>query len=266
MSIKIGVPTHKIYDSLIERFDEFKAKYDIQLFRDAESRIADLFANRKLDIAMLTPAGYAKGLAIADYRIIPEACLAHEEFTGELSMFFNPASNRFKVLSVNDEHEFLTMIVRMILAERYDSFPEVKVIKAPLEDMISNSDIAALHAENTGTDAALDVSEQWFDSFEFPLPLGLWVCRNEELEEDIVRQIITSIKAEDAVAELHIEENFNVAGIDYLREGNIHYEWNDDIRQALSDTLQMLFVSQYINDIPEVKVLGNSASELPIIE
>ena len=250
MSIKIGVPTHKIYDSLIERFDEFKAKYDIQLFRDAESRIADLFANRKLDIAMLTPAGYAKGLAIADYRIIPEACLAHEEFTGELSMFFNPASNRFKVLSVNDEHEYLTMIVRMILAERYDSFPEVKV----------------MHAENKGTDVALDVSEQWFDSFEFPLPLALWVCRNEELEEDIVRQIITSIKAEDAVAELHIEENFNVAGIDYLREGNIHYEWNDDIRQALSDTLQMLFVSQYINDIPEVKVLGNSASELPIIE
>lgn len=255
MSIRIGIPNLDIYEPIIARFNEFKEKYDLQLFRDEDSRIADLFAMKKLDLVFLTPIGYGKGLGIADYRIIPHTCLAFENYTASISLFFNQNANRFKTLAAKSENDYITIAARIILAERYDTFPEVIEVKDGLENMLKTCDTAAVWHGSAGNDLALDISEQWFDTYEFPLPIGFWVCRAEDYPENII-EIVSSIAELDLNAEQAITEIHTLPDSDFYREGIIHYRWSDDIEQALFDTIQILFVLQIFNDVPAIKLLG----------
>ncbi len=254
MSIKIGIPNREIYNPLIERFEQIKGEYDLHLFRDTEDRIAELFSKKKIDVAILNPIGYANGLGIADYRIIQQNCIAYENYTGELSIYFNRSANQFKSLATVKESDYLTVVARMILAERYDSFPEIKEIKDDLPTMLEQCDTAVVWQGSTGNDFVLDISENWFDTYEFPLPIGFWVCRAEDYPANI-NEIIAKLVNPELPDEFPVLEHFHVADSEYEREGNIHYRWSEDIEAALNETMQLLFVLNVLEAIPEIKLL-----------
>jgi len=254
MSIKIGIPNREIYNPLIERFEQIKAEYNLNLFRDSDERIAELFSQKKLDVALLNPIGYANGIGIADYRIIQQTCIAYENYTGELSIFFNRSANQFKSLAAVDEHDYLTVVARIILAERYDSFPEIKEVKSGLDAMLESCDTAVVWQGSTGNDYALDISENWFDTYEFPLPIGFWVCRADDYPQNI-NEIIAKLVNPELPDEFPIMEHFHVAESEYEREGVVHYRWSEDIETSLNETMQLLFVLQVLDAIPEIKLL-----------
>ena len=254
MSIKIGIPNREIYNPLIEQFEQIKAEYDLQLFRDTEDRLAELFSKKKLDFAILNPIGYANGIGIADYRIVQQTCLAYENYTGELSIYFNRNAHQFKSMATAKETDYLTVIARIILAERYDSFPEIKEMKVDLQTMLEKCDTAVVWQGSTGNDFALDISENWFDTYEFPLPIGFWVCRADDHPEKI-NEIIAKLVNPEMPDEYPIMEHFHVADTEYERDGNVHYRWSEDIEAALNETMQLLFVLNILEAVPEIKLL-----------
>jgi hypothetical protein len=260
MSIKIGVPNLEIYNSLISEQNSVSQKYGVQIFRDQESRLLDLFLQNRLDAILASPLSYGKGVGVSDFRIIPTRCIALENYTGAASLFFNSNAKTLSKLAVNDENDFLTIASRIILAERYDSFPEIIKAKGDINEMLANADLAALWTRNSGLDSALDLSEQWFDTYEFPLPVGIWICKAEEYPEAI-EKITEELAGEDLPNELPVQDHIHLAEETCDREGNVHFRWTDDIENSFAETLQLLYVLQLFSEMPAVKVLGK---ELPL--
>ncbi len=253
MPIRIGVPNNIQYDFLLENFAQLKAQYSLSLIRDSEDKILQMFKGNLLDAVLLSPLSYGKGMPDSDFRIIPSHCLALENYTGFASIYFNRNSNQFKTLAAESENSFLTIASRIVMAERYNSFPEIIEMKADKVKMLSKCDTAVLWERSTGDEFALDLTEQWFDTYEFPLPIAMWVCKAVDYPENIAR-IVEELTNSDKKEEL-VSEAIDINGSNYVREGVIHKYWNEDIENSLFQTLELLFLLQIYTDIPAIKVL-----------
>lgn len=254
MAIRIGIPKNEKYKFLIENIQSIQAQYSIKYIEDTEENILKMFKGNLLDAVLLSPYSYGLGMADSDFRIIPSHCIALENYTGYASIYFNRNANQFKTLASQKEDSFLTIVARIIMAERYNSFPQVVELNKTKEEMLNNCDTAVLWEQSTGDEFALDLSEQWFDTYEFPLPLAFWVTKAEDAPEN-VEQIINELTNSDKKEEL-ISESIDINGSNYVREGVVHKYWNDDIENSLFQTLQLLYLLQIYTDIPAVKVLG----------
>ncbi len=254
MNIKIGVPNKEIYNFLLDNSSAIKDEYGIQIFRDDEEKLLRLFMDNRLELMLMSPLSYGKGMGSSDFRIIPGPCLSSESYTGLASIYFNRNCNNFKSLAAAKENDFLTIASRIILAERYNSFPEIFETKLPLDEMLQKYDTALVLEKSTGNDFALDLSEQWFDTYEFPLPLGFWVCKAEDYPKDI-EQIVSKLTSDNG-EEQQIFDNMEVNGNLYSREGYLIKKWSEDVENSLFETLQLLYMLQIYEDIPAVKVLG----------
>jgi predicted solute-binding protein len=254
MPIRIGVPNNKQYDFLIENFKQVQAQHSLKLIRDTEDKILQMFKGNLLEVALLSPFSYGKGMSDSDFRIVPTHCIALENYTGFGSIYFNRNANQFKTMACEKENSYLTIVSRIIMAERYNSFPEIDEMKPEKDKMLSVCDTAVLWEKSNGNEFALDLSEQWFDTYEFPLPLAMWVTKSEDYPENIV-SIIDELTNSDKLQEL-INEDIDINGSNYIREGIIHKYWDDDIENSLFQTLELLFLLQIFTDIPAVKVLG----------
>lgn len=264
MSIRIGIPSGEIYEKIVGGFETIREKYDLQLLRADDEQLGSMFAAGNLDLAFLSPLSYSMGMGKAEYRIIPETCLALEGYTGAYSIYFNPESRSIKTLAAKSDTSYLTIAARTILAERYDAFPETKVANVDaavsIAEILEKADVALIARKSHAKEPALDLSEQWLDSYEYPLMLGCWVCTiNEEKpdeREQVYQQIVAEMASPDLESEVHVRDEFSLAGTKYSRCGNIHYRWSDDMETTMSETLQLLFVLRLYNSVPAVKVLG----------
>ena len=170
MSIRIGIPSGEIYEKIVGSFETIREKYDLQLLRADDEQLGSMFAAGNLDLAFLSPLSYSMGMGKAEYRIIPETCLALEGYTGAYSIYFNPESRSIKTLAAKSDTSYLTIAARTILAERYDAFPETKVANVDaavsIAEILEKADVALIARKSHAKEPALDLSEQWLDSYE----------------------------------------------------------------------------------------------------
>lgn len=254
MSIKIGVPTNKIYDKIFARFDEIKDAYGLELKRLPESRLIKLFHLNQFDIALLSPIGYANNPTKTDLRIIPSACLATASATGLAEFSFNSGLTDVRTCAVEGNGDFLIETAKILLEERYSIAPNFVEATPPVSDMLGKADSAIAWGKADSAAMSMDVSELWFDSYEMPLPIAFWVVRNEEHPEEIV-EIIKGLHEKDIPAEESIYSDFDDSGEAELL-GKLFWYWSQDIENALEETFQLLFCRQLIPDIPAIKILG----------
>lgn len=279
--MKIGIPSGHLYDRLIDNYSNMPDAGKITLLRGSDERLGEMFKNKELDIAFLSPLAYSGGVSDEEYRIIPTTCLALESYSGHLSVFFNSRARKLETLAARSETEYLTVAARIILAERYELFPEINIEDVgnrEISDLLKRSDMALIPGNSDAHDNSIDISEQWFDTYEFPLLLGCWVCREyevkktEDAEEEAIPQkdspeekeyidrmkdITERLAAHDLEAEVPILQEFKINGKEHERKGTIHYRWSRDMADVMSETLQLLFVLQIFELVPAVKVLGD---------
>ncbi len=252
MAIKIGISDSPLFDNLVHNYDKIKKRFDLEIYRFPSAKIADLYQKEKLDMAMLNPIEFSEMAGEGDNRIISTRCLALEEYTKELSLEFNPNASKIKTIAYSDDDNYLGMIARIILAERYDSFPE-KLGKNSKEI----ADVELKWRAGTPQNTSLDLSELWFDTYEFPLILGFWICRGDFDACDPV-ELTNTLFDSRLPDEVKILEEIKTDEYSYESEGNIHYKWTEDLKQSLSELLELLFVSQIIDAVPEVKMFEAS--------
>lgn len=247
MSIKIGIPENKIYDELISSFNELKEKFDIEIYRTDSSQLAKAYYSDKLDIAFMNPLNFSEHPGEQDSRIIPTRCLAFEAYTGELSIFFNKDSQQFKSIYYAPKDNYEGETAEIILAERYESFPE------KVEKLSGSVDCEIKWEKANADETAIDLSELWFDTYEYPLIMGFWVCK-ADFDKcdpiDLTNQLFNNTLPD----ELPVVDEVKTEKYSYEREGIIHYKWTTDIEKSLEEMLQILFVLQKIPNIPEIKL------------
>lgn len=253
MKKTIYVPDNFAVPELIANIEGECNARGIGLVRAPESICMDHMLQNRADMALLSPYAYGQGVKRADFRIIPSMAASLVGYTGKGSLYFRGGIQNINTIGANNSRDFLIRTGNILIAERYEIEVEPEQTDLKLPDIIEKYDCAILYGQDAGY-FSMDISEDWFESYEIPLPLGFWVVRNEETPEEFPE--ITNLFAMDGLPEevettLHDEEQANYGE----REGRILTRWNSDVASALEQTLELLYYRRLLPEIPAVKIL-----------
>lgn len=254
MRKKILIPENDIFKALFFNAETVCEENNLELIRLPEETIGEYFKNNKADVAFLNPIQYGMGVGIADYRIIPVNAFVVSGYSRLASIYFRKGMLSIKSVASPNPNDFLIKIGALLLAERYGLTLDLKKSESKLVDeILTQYDAAILWKKNFVDDSALDITEDWYESFNKPLPMGAWVCRNEEEPENIDKIIklfeSDSLKSAKDVIDREIT--------DYEpRQGTISFDWNENVENAFDEILEFLFYHNFFKELPAVKILG----------
>ncbi|MGE5480823.1 MAG: hypothetical protein ACM3U1_10405 [Chloroflexota bacterium] len=248
MKSRFSIPNNEIFAPAFARAQET----DYEIIRESETACVERLVANRCEAALLTPMGYAQALEHVAVRIVPGVALAAKGYSGICSVSFNPESggdrHKWRLLA-RDANEFLAVIAKLMLAERYGMAVE----------LVTSGDYdAKLHYSNEAApeECAIDLTEDWEETYEIMLPYAVWVCRAAEHPENITEEI-AELSAIDLAEKAPIIEEHPLEGHE-PREGELIAVWNEDMEEAAAQTLSLLFYHQYFKELPDINVLGET--------
>ncbi len=234
--MKIGYTKNLISDLLLK--ENLTKTQDVELINLSQDDIITKIRNGILEGGLIDPVTYAKLKKDVDVRIIPTTCLFLEDFTNIIGLNITSNYKDLNKLSIPFESEYLFDISKIILNERY----EIDLINVP---SVGGSEIVFSHPE-----AILDISEDWFESFKFGLPMLFWVVKYEDgkvLVEDYINIFNT----------LTISSNEDIINNDNTRHGRITRNWDSECEKYLDETLELLFYNNLVKELHCSKIYSN---------
>lgn len=256
MKIKIAVPNNDFYKPILANASQVCKDANVELIVTSEEQCQELMLNNLVNVALLSPYGYGLGVRKADYRIIPSVYLASENYTGLAAIHFKKGLDTLSKGASNFPNQYLSRIAKIMLAERYDLVLDFKEQKGSIEELLSSNDCCVAYGKTSSLDGALDVSEEWFMSYEAQMPLAIWVCRNEEDPENIENFVKLFIDDETVSSNfeeiIHDESDENIE----VRAGKLIFKFNEESEDALENTMQLLYYHNLFSEIPAIKILG----------
>lgn len=247
MKTKIGVPDNPIYNFILQDIEEVKSKFNVEIYKLPENQISKLMLDNKLQMALVNPLIFTKIFKNSDYRIINDLCICSVGYTGLGVLNLHPNSLRISKILSNCVDDFFLEIAKLLISERYDQFPIISKFENDYE-LNPNEAIFSYNDLNS----QLDISEDWYESYEIPLVYGFWIIRNEE-EPENYKEIIKDLAKDNFQSEIPIALSNN----EYNREGTIITYWDDEIKNSLKQIYELLFAAKIIDDIPELKFIEN---------
>jgi predicted solute-binding protein len=265
-SITIAIPDNDFYLPLLQNCDDIALQNNFTIIRTSEQRCAELLLLNRADIALISPLAYGAAVGQVDYRIIPATAVSAEGFTGIASIFFSPFLQTITTIAAPTPDDFITLAGRLVLTEKFDIHTSIISTSGSLDELLNKADAAIVWNNPTLPPSSLDITEEWLDAFDNPLPIAFWVCRPEELPDNIT-EIIRSFATKELPATQIIhdhdcdspESHSNSYG--EFREGSLFWQWSDKTEEWLDQTLDALFYHSYIPAIPAVKIFGRDPIE-----
>lgn len=197
------------------------------------------------DLALVSPQGYGDGVGTVDYRLIPGPAVMLHGYTNVTGLTFREGTSTIATVASPEPDDFGTVVGAVLLREKFDV--DVHVTPGTEADCV----IATM---GPGQRSAMDVSEEYDDLTEAPLPMAVWACR-VEAELDMVADAVAAF-ADPTVTEREVSEMLPPGAAGHPREGRITYRWTDETEEALATILDLLFYHQVLPEIPAVKLLG----------
>lgn len=247
MKKRIYVSANFPFPEILGNIESVCHERGFELIKTDEKTCREHLLLNRASLALLSPLGYGLGVKSADYRIIPTYTAGLVSYTGKASLYFNSGLTTLDKIGSNNPEDFMMIIGQILLSERYEIDAVTEFAKGSTEELLKkySSVMAYGSSENTNS---MDISEDWFESFEIPLILGFWVARNEEEPEDVV-ELTKLFAVDDLPEEIEIfAEN--------EREGKILTKWNSEIKLSLEQTLELLYYHKLLPEIPAVKIYG----------
>lgn len=241
----ILVPSTMLAQPLISGLADFCEQGGHRLIVASEMECARLMLANSADLALLTPLGYGLGVLRADYRIVPTSTVFLHDFTNVAGISFADSGGTLATCTSSAPDDFLPTLAVVIMSEKFDL--DVKVAKGTGGNC---------HVDYSSPDRTnvMDVSEEYADMLESPLPAYLWVCRSEADQrtvEDLVKSF-PGVPTQDVL----IVEQVPASSDHFPRDGRISFTWSGESEEALATMLELLFYHQLLPEIPAVKLLG----------
>jgi hypothetical protein len=248
---KLAVPKNPIFNFFYGNFEKYSNLVEISRFDEKDT--AEILLAHQVDAAIVSPAGYSRGVKKHDLRIIPATTLTAIDFTGLGSIYFKSGIDNISMTASESPEDFLMIIARILMSEKYgiEAHPQIK--QKSIDNSFGNYDMIFEWGRSKLSDLAFDITEEWYDSYEMPLPMAFWVCRNEDNSEELqeIIRLIGDVSTEsDNIIDL--DESYKYGN----REGKLVYYWNDEVEAALEQVLQLLYFHQLADEIAAVKLLG----------
>jgi hypothetical protein len=255
MQKTIAVPHSSVYAPLIAQASEVEEKTGYRVIVTTESECARLLRTNAVELALLTPLGYAQGVTNSDYRIIPTLCTSLSGWTNHAGIFFQERLGSISSCASATPDDFLMVIGRIILDEQFDVAMDMIHQQGTTAELLREYSSVVAWRTNEPSSAGMDISEEWNIAFERALPLALWCCREEYIEESVIADITRMMAMPDILIEEELIEQTPSEGT-FPREGKILRMWSEQTEEDLMFVLNMLYYYQYVPEIPAVKLYG----------
>lgn len=255
----IAIPDNPVYAPLVANIGAVAASHGFDIRRMPEADCADALLRNSAELALVSPLGYGQAVGKADYRIVPGPVALHRGLTYTASIYMRENAAELQSCVSPHARDFVTQLGAMILNEKFGlPMSLTAVAPAPVGELLKASDVVIDWGFDAQQKVVLDVSDEWFDLTSLPLPLALWVCRPDDMPEDLADMVAAAMAA-DAHTETVVEQTYHSANAE--REGAILWQWDDDVEPALYKLFEIMFFLQRIPEIPAIKLWGRDPVE-----
>lgn len=262
MSITVAIPTHPLYAPLVECADDVCQRAGFRLLKGTEDECTRWLARNTAELALLTPLGYGSEAHQTDYRIIPAPALALEGLTYSASVYLRQGTERLETFAARAPQDFLMQMAAAVFSEKFDSPVTLEQTALSVQELLQSAEHVYDGAIAYGFDetqaVVLDVSDEWSDYIQEPLPMAFWTCRPDDVPAEI-EEFVRAMAAPTLPEEEHVKERM-IAGVSAEREGRKIWRWSEELEQALQKTIEMLYYWQYVPTVPETKVWKRDSS------
>lgn len=264
---RLGVSPHFYCLPIIKGLQQ-DARFELSV--DTPANIAAKLREHDLDAAFLSPIDYA--LDSSEYQIVPAVIVSSARGNDTVTLHFRGGLRKISTVAVDPSFASESVLARIVLAERFETKPELVPVSGPLESMLREADAALLVGDAALRSAArhanrLDLIEEWNDLADLPYVHGFWCGREGALARgDILR---LQEAREEGVSELEaisIASAGRFPGIssprplqEYLK--SFSYEMTEDARAGLSEFLRYAFYFGILPDVPELHLSGANEGE-----
>lgn len=254
MSIVIAIPTNPLFAPLIEHAERVAKTMGAKILRGTEQECHAYLGRHIADIALVSPLGYAKESLKTDLRIIPVSALTLDSLTYSGSIYLRRSreGELFGRCASPFAEDFLMQMGAAVLSEKFDVEVTLEQAQGSTQDLLKQFDAVLDYGFDDQQDVSLDISDEWSDYFGEILPLALWVCRPEEVPEDIAEHLAEFRQHEFPTKQDIVEVEHQ--GTTAHRLGVISTEWSDETEEALQHTIELLYYWQYIPKVAATKL------------
>jgi len=243
----IIISNNKLLEPLYNNLN--KKEFNIEIL--SELKCIQEIKNNNFDLALISPLVYTSVLGINDFRIIPANMLILEDYTNSLTINIKQNRQFLQKIYFSEINEFMIIATKLVLLERFNISPELTI-------NIEEADIIVNNEKDIITDCFdIDLTEDWYDTFEVPLVTGFWIVNNENTEviKDAIKLVnnFSNILQKEEV----ITKDYNET---YLRIGKKYWTWNDNFRQYFEKIFDILYYNGYSEHIADVKLLNETYS------
>ncbi len=222
-----------------------------------EDSIAELLSISEADIALLNPLSYGKLLLNGEYDLIPTTCISTLSYTDLEKIYFGNNLIEINSLGLPEPNNFLEIITKVILQEKYNFEVTSNLFEGSAVEALDKFNAILTNEKISDNFNSLDLTEEWFDTFEHELPLGFWVARPGENSE-LLTQITREISAQNLSASQSVQENVSKSNTSYEREGEIKYTFDTKTEEAIDNILELLYQLGYLEEMTDAKISMNN--------
>lgn len=175
--VRLGAVSYLNSRPLIEDLDQLLTGSSIEL--DYPSRLADALADNRLDVALIPSIEYARR---PGYQIISDACVAARGAVMSVKLYCRVHPGQVRRIALDEGSRTSATLAKIILAERYGSFPESEPLS--LDSMTSDSTAdavlligdRAMHAPTESFVEVMDLGQVWYEWTGLPFVFAMWVA------------------------------------------------------------------------------------------
>ena len=258
MAIKIYIPKNDYLAELVKNFGYISSKYELVQF-DTNDNIIEAFNNNEIDLALVDPLTYAQITSEFDYYIVPTKCLSAIGYTGLATIYFGQNLRSIQSLAYCSPNEYFSILSSILFNEKYSFEVKTTKISELSIQTLENYDAILSTQKFSKYKNTLDLTEEWFDTFETPLPIALWIV-SEQYAKDVIKEITNNL------FNYQDNENLTIKIVDdapnqFGREGTINYNFSDEFVNSFNEIIQLFYQLGIIDDMKELKILGEDKIE-----
>jgi chorismate dehydratase len=237
--LRIGAVSYLNSRPLVEGLRELLPSADLML--DYPSRLADMLADGRLDVALIPSVEYFRR---PGYEVISDACVAARGEVLSVKLYCRVHPGSIRRLALDEGSRTSAALTRVILAERYGVFPQTEPLRMESTTRDSHADAVlligdrAMHAPQESFEEVLDLGQFWYEWTGLPFVFAMWVAR-QEANTDGVDEALSQARdlglsrvaqiAREESPRLGIPENI---AFNYLTK-NLHYHLTSAERSGL---------------------------------
>jgi predicted solute-binding protein len=222
--------------------------------------------NSAADIVLTSPLDYARAIGLVDYAMVPAFGITTRSFAGMVRLLFKKGLQSFASIAVEEQREYEELVARIVLAEKHEIEPVIQrfPVGTPIDVMFADADALLLAGDRSIFDVGdyrtlLDLSDEWEDAVEAPLPYMIAWGRIGSVEEGVLRDLVAAresavLTLADRATQHPQPAEANAFYQQYLR-GAITYDLGGEETAALEAFFRYAFYHTAITDIPAVKFL-----------